>query len=58
LIWRSAAIFITDEIQENVEREEQEKEQEYTFTCGATVAVVQLMPGIPKLDQHPVTNLM
>jgi hypothetical protein len=58
LIWRRTAIVRTDEIQENVEREEQEDEQEYTFACGATVAVGQPMPGVPELDQLKAMNRM
>jgi hypothetical protein len=57
VIWRKTAIVTTDEIQENSKQEGQE-EQEYTFACGATVAVVQLMPGVPELDQLKAMNQM
>jgi hypothetical protein len=54
---RRTAIVSTDEFHENVEQEEQE-EQEYTFVRGATVAVVQPMPGVPEQDQLQTRNRM
>jgi phosphosulfolactate synthase (CoM biosynthesis protein A) len=54
LIWTSAALIRTDQIKQKVEQEEQE--EVYTFSCGATVGVVQPMPGVLEWAQLNTTN--